>query len=276
MAKKNSDIIDNVVVLRSAYGKVGQKYYIQPSKNPITDEYPEVVRMVDSNDNMIMSDADRNSGKVFIKESAVITVQDGTVFDLKVPHQKAQWEAIQYCPLIAPSRDAEDANGNLLIDGTADWKSSRPRYGVAELYVDRPGLEAQRRVGFKKKVSDAFNFVYNDERGAEGRVLRAKLLGKKMENMPDADVTDFLIQIAEKDPDRITRLYTGDDISLRIMFIDGKDRGIIKYQNKVYSYGDGVVLGATDEAVITFFKEPKNRKLVDLIRKDIYPEYEKD
>jgi len=38
---------------------------------------------------MILSDADRNSGKQFIPENAVITVQDGTTFDLSNDVQKA-------------------------------------------------------------------------------------------------------------------------------------------------------------------------------------------
>ena len=274
MVKKNSDIIDNIVVLRSVNGKVGQKYYIQPSKNPETGDYPDVVRYVDSNDNMIMSDEDRNSGKIFIKESAILIIEDGKTFDLNVPRQKAEWEAIKYCPLIAPDREAQDKNGNYLIDGTMDWNSKRPRYGLAELYVDHPGIESQRRVSFKKKIINACNFIYNDDRGAEGRLLRAKLLGRKMANMPDADVTDFLLQKAEENPDKIINLYTGDDMSLRILFIDAKDKGVIVYKNKIYSYADSVTLGATDESVITFFKNAKNSKVVDLIRKDTYPDYE--
>lgn len=273
MAKKNSDLIDDVVVLRSCYGKVGIKYYIMPSKDPETGDYPECVRYVDSNDNMIMSDADRNSGKIFIKESAVITIEDGTTFDLKNPRQKATWEAIKHCPLIAPSRDAEDTQGNLLIDGTTDWKSSRPRYGTAELYIDRPGLDAQRRVSMRKKITNACNFILDDERGYEGRCLRAKLLGKKMDNMPDADVTDYLLQKAEKNPDKIISLYTGADISLRILFVDALDKHVIVFKDKVYSF-ETTVLGATDEAVITFFKDNKNKKLVDIIRREVYPDYE--
>ena len=272
--KKNSDIVSNVIVLKSAYGKAGQKYYIQPSKNPETGEYSEVVRFVDSNNNMIMSDADRNSGQIFIKESAIIVIEDGTTFDLNTPRQKAEWEAIKYCPLIAPERDAKDKQGNLLIDGVMDLKSRRPRYGVAELYIDRPGKEAQTRVSFKKKVLEAMNFIYDDERGSEGRILRAKLLGRKMSNLPDADVTDYLIQIAEKNPDKIISIYTGDDMSLRLMFIDARDKGVIVYKDKLYLYGD-ITLGATDEAVITYFKNPKNIGSVSLIRNSTYPEYAK-
>ena len=41
----------------------------------------------------------------------------------------------------------------------------------------------------------------------------------------------------------------------------------------MYLYGDNIVLGATDDAVIAWFKDPKNKKIVDLIQKDTFPEY---
>ena len=75
-----------------------------------------------------------------------------------------------------------------------------------------------------------------DQRGADGRLLMAKLLGKNMHNAPDADVEDFLFQIAEKDPDRIISLYTGDDLNLRILFAEARERKVILYKNKVYTY----------------------------------------
>jgi hypothetical protein len=37
-------------------------------------------------------------------------------------------------------------------------------------------------------------------------------------------------------------------------------------------YGDDIILGANDDAVITWMKDPKNRKIVELIKKDTYPE----
>ena len=54
--------------------------------------------------------------------------------------------------------------------------------------------------------------------------------------------------------------------------MDGKDKHIILYKNKVYSYAD-VTLGATDEAVIQWMRSPENAKVLELIRKDVYPEY---
>lgn len=43
----------------------------------------------------------------------------------------------------------------------------------------------------------------NDERGYEGRLLVAKVLGRDMKNQPNADVEDYLLSIAEKTPERI-------------------------------------------------------------------------
>lgn len=272
---KNGDLISDIVVLRSVYGKIG-KYFMNPCKDPETGEYPECVRPVDSKGDMILSDKDRNSGNVFIKENAVIVITDGQTFDMRKPREKATWEAIRHNPMIAPERFAKDRNGNYLIDGTMGYKNTKPRYGIAELYVDRPGLEAQVKVNRIALLRNALNFIYEDERGSEGRLLKARLLGRKMDNFPDADVTEFLIETARKTPEKIIELYTGDDVALRLLFIEAKDKNVIIYKNKLYTYGDNIILGATDDAVLNWMKVPTNQKVLDLIRKDTYPDLYKD
>jgi hypothetical protein len=104
----------------------------------------------------------------------------------------------------------------------------------------------------------------------------AKILGKRMYNMPDADVEDYLIQIAEKDPDKIIKLYTGSDTALRIALVDARDKGVIYVKDKMYWYGDTTLLGGTDEAVITWMRNPKNKKLFELIKRDTYPDLYND
>jgi hypothetical protein len=273
---RNSDIINNVVVLRSVFGKVGMKYYINPAKDPKTQMFPDCVKHVNSQGDLILTDAERNSGKYFVKENEVIIVEDGTTFDLNNEIDKARWESIKNCPLIAPERFAKDKNGDNLIDGTMDVRSKKPRYGVAELYVDRPGLDSTNRVTKKKLVHNAISYILDDDRGYEGHLLRAKLLGKKMENMPASDVEDYLIQIAEKDPQKIISLYTGDDINLRLLFYDAKDKHIIIRKSGVYVYSDSTVLGASDDAVLTWMKSAKNAKTLEMIRRDTYPDLYKE
>ena len=270
MNNENMDPSREIIILRSVWGKVGMKYFIQPSKDPKTGRYPECVRRVDSNGDMILSDADRNSGKYFIKEDETFIIEDGTVFNLEDEYQRNEWEAIKNSPLIAPDRFAKDSKGDSLIDGTLDMSSRRPRYGVAELYVYKPGAVATARVSRKKLIHKAINFILEEEQGLTGLLTKAKLLGKRMDNAASSDVEDFLIKTAEKDPDKIIDLYTGSDTQLRLLLIDAVDNEVIRVKDRVYTY-DTTILGASDKAVISWMKQPKNQRILELIRKDTYP-----
>lgn len=267
---------NDIIILRSVFGKVGQKYFIQPCKNPKTGQYPDFVKRVNSQGDMILTDKERNSGDYFIPETEVFVIEDGKTFNLNDPIEKRQWEAIKHCVFIAPSRDAKDAKGNYMIDGTMGWNNPNPRYGRAELYVYKPEEEATRRISKKDKFRKALNFIYDDERGAEGRLLICRLLGKNMKGVSDADVTDYLTSVAESDPDKIITAYTGSDTSLRLLFIEAKDKHIIYVKNKLYMYSDSIVLGTTDDAVITWMKDPKNKKVLELIKRDVYPDMYQD
>lgn len=281
MAKKETtqaDIIfDNKIILRSVYGKVGMKYFIQPCKDRL-GRYPTCVKKVNSQGDMILSDVEKNEyaskEKIFFPETAVFVITDGQVFDLNNPEQKATWEAIKNCPLIAPELTAKSSDGSYVIHGTTDRKEVKHRrYGTAELYIDRPGVETQRRVSRKKKIIEACNFITGDPQGADGRLLKAKLLGKHMSNMPSADVEDYLLTVAEKDPERIIKLYTGDDNDLRLLLIEAKDKGVVTIKNKMYLYGARPI-GGTEEAVIAWMKNSSNQKVVEMLKHDTFPDME--
>lgn len=272
MTTKSELKASNKIVLRSVNGKVNQKYYMNPCRDPRTGQYPDVVKRVNSQGDMILTDAERNSGKYYIKETQSFIIEDGKTFNLDDPYDAAEWEAIKHCPLIAPDRYAKDAQGNFLIDGTMGWKNIKPRYGVAELYIERPGEEAVQKVNRKRLIHNAVAFILNDPKGSEGRVMMARLLGKHMTNIPDADVEDYLLTVAEKNPKKIIALYSGDDTNLRICLMDALDRHVIRIKDKLYIYSDNIVLGATDDAVITWMKDARNAKVLELIRKDTYPD----
>lgn len=273
-----TDIVfdDKIITLRSVYDKADIKYYIQPCKNKY-GQYPNCIKRVNSQGDMIMSEKERNDYSeglaAFFPENHVFEVVSGKTYNLNDIYDKAEWEAIENCPLIAKSRDERDANGNLIIDGPKSTPNKPTRNGVAELFIDRPGLDTQRRVSHKQLIHKACAFIYDDPRGADGQLNMARILGKDMRNQPTADVIDFLVRVAENDPSKIINLYTGDDISLRLIFIDAKDKRVIYVKNKLYMYGDNIVLGATDDAVIAWMSNPKNIKTLELIKKDTYPDY---
>lgn len=281
MAKKETTqadlIFDNKIILRSVYGKVGMKYFIQPCPDKLGN-YPSCVKNVDSHGDMIMSDKERNDfadGKqVFVKKTDVFVITDGQVFDLTQPKDKAIWDSIKNCPLIAPDLLAKNPDGTYMIHGTTNRKEiNHRRYGNAELYIDRPGLETQRRVSRKKKIMEACNFIINDDQGADGRLLKAKLLGKHMTNMPTADVEDYLLTVAEKNPDKIIKLYTGEDNDLRLLLVEAKDKGVVTIKNKMYLYGARPI-GATEEAAVEWMKSSSNKQFVEMMKRDTFPEME--
>jgi hypothetical protein len=172
--------------------------------------------------------------------------------------------AIKDHDLFAPSRDARDEDGVLLIDGDAK------KYGTAELFVDVPGEESERSVSRKKLIIQAMNLVEQDS--VEGRLTKCKLLGKNMRYAPSSDVEDYLYQIAEKSPARIIDLYTNGDTALRLLLIEAKEKNIIRKKNGVFMYGESV-LGMTDDAVINFFKIASNKTIFEEIKRETFPQF---
>lgn len=267
---------DRIITLRSIYDKADIKYYIMPCKDKY-GQYPSCIKRINSNGDMIMSDKERDAyseGKLaFYPENKLFEVVSGKTYNLDDIYQAAEWEAIKNCPVIAKSRDAKDSNGNYIIDGPISTPNKPSRNGIAELYIDRPGLDTQRRVSQKKLIHKAESYIYDDPQGADGQLKMARILGKDMSNQPNADVLDFLLRIASKNPQKIIDLYNGSDIQLRLLFIDAKERHVIYIKNKLYMYGDNIALGATDDSVIAWMTDPRNKKVVELIQRDTYPDY---
>ena len=258
-----------VITLRSVYGKM-KEYHFQPGRQKNGGRFPWVKPVrYDSmgNAEMILSQDELNSPdrEYFIAEDEDIVVTDGTQFDLSDPLQRNKWLSIADSDLIVPTRDARDKNGNFYIDG------NKARYGMAELYVDVPGEESERVVSKKKKITKAWSYIGADS--PNGRLTKAKILGKAyMKNAPDADVEEWLYQRAEKNPDEMIELYTSGDMALKLLFIDGRERGVIVRQNGMFMYAE-TLLGATEDAVLLFFKTPSNKRILDAIKYEVYPEY---
>ena len=275
---KDGDL-SNIIVLRSVWGKANQNYVLQHQRDKY-GQLPKCVRRVNAQGDMILSEKDKEGSlEGLIPEDEQIVVHDGTVFDLNNERQAAEWEAIKNCFLIAPDRYAKDDKGNYLIDGSTDINSINnfgraSRYGKAELYIERPGMEAKKKLTARKLRLQAQNFIVQDEGGYEGWLRMARVLGRNMSNQPAADVEEFLFSVADKTPEKIIELYTGGDIQLRLLFSTAKEKKVIKKNKNIYYYGNDQqkILGASEEAVIDWMKDSKNAKVLELIRHDTFPE----
>ena len=95
-----------------------------------------------------------------------------------------------------------------------------------------------------------------------------------MSNVADADVTDYLLEVAAKQPKKVLDLKDSEDAAIRLLFLKAKDRKVIYIQDGVYKFGDeGIVLGSSDEAVVTFLNNPKNNEYLKLIQSETNPDY---
>lgn len=262
--------MENLIVIKSVFRKVGQNYTIQPCRNPKTGRYPECVRRISGDGDMILSASDvekLNSGEChFVPEDQFFTLVDGTTFNLNDVVESANWEAIKYCPIIAKDRDERDENNVLVIDGDAR------KYGKCELYVERPGSMSSRKNSYKQKKNIAESYIFNDT--MEDRLAKCRVLGRNMRQRPDADVIDFLLTEADKTPDRIIDLYTGEDFQIRLQISEAVEKNIIIKRSNIYYYNE-IPLGMSDDACLVWFKDPRNRKVTEMIRTEIYPELAK-
>jgi hypothetical protein len=199
----------------------------------------------------------------FIAADQVFEIVDGTTFDLDDVVDKAKWESIEFCNWIAKDRFQRDAEGNLMIDG-----NSR-KYGVADLYVERPGELTKVRMDKKQLVFRASSYIYEDSETE--RIKKCRVLGRNLNNAIPADVLDYLIEIAEKSPKKIIDLYEGEDWKMHLFLLDAIDRGVIRRADGIYKYDDKM-LGGSMEATITFLRDLRFKKLLDSIKRETYPE----
>ena len=259
--------MSNEIILRSAYGKVNQTYFIQPCPNPKTGKLPACVKTVDSNGDMILSEEDvrkMSRGEVhFVAADQVFEIVDGTTFDLDDVIDKAKWESIEFCNWIAKDRFQRDAEGNLMVDGNAR------KYGVADLFVERPGEFTKARMDKKQLVFRASSYIYEDSEAE--RIKKCRVLGRNLNNAIPADVLDYLIETAEKTPKKIIELYEGEDWKMHLFLLDAIDRGVIRRADGIYKYDDKM-LGGSMEATITFLRDLRFKKLLDSIKRETYPE----
>lgn len=217
---------NKIVTLRTVYKL--KEYHFMPTKQPngLNWDFVKPVRIdSDGSSYMVLSEAERNDPRsaYFLPEDLDIVVTEGTTFDLSDPLQYNKWMAIKDNDLIAPTRDSKDADGNFLIDG------DKKRYGIAELYVDIAGEDSERSINRRKLIHEAEEYVFNDSEN--GILTKCRLLGRNMKNAPFTDAKDYLLQEADKHPQKIIDLYTGQDSGIQLMLLDAKEQNIIRKVN---------------------------------------------
>lgn len=265
MAKFEKLEEEGKITIRSVY-KIPEAH-LEPVPDPATNRWPDFVISVEDKGVLNLTEKQRDAqaaGTVkYIGTNEKITIRDGSQFDLDDVNDKAWWDAIKHSKLIARARYEKDEKGNLIVDGNAN------RYGTALFYVEVPGKDAEVKISKRKKINQAESFVLNATLDQLNE--KARLLGQNMRTFSSAEIQEYLINIALKTPDKIIELFTGEDVSMRILILDAIENRVIQFAgNRVYQYAN-TILGSTQEAVLTFLRLPENSKLLGLLKRETYP-----
>ncbi len=240
---ENGTPSDKIIEIKSIY-KNG-KTTVQPVKDPLTGWYKGVERL---------SEDDKRHKKFWAEPHSKYVLKEGVFFDLSREEHKVIWEWVKHQPCLAMSYEE---------------CQMRPE---AEFYVHVRGAEAQKRVGNKKLKAKALELVLRDN--PTNYTLRSKLLGVNMDGEKDLDVVlDFLLDMADKSPERVIKVYEDKLISLRMLIISALEKGVISIDPAgAYRYGQ-VYLGMTEDTAIDWLNNPENKHTVQMLEKEVNPEY---
>jgi hypothetical protein len=247
---ENGTVADKIIEIKAIYKTT--KFTVQPAFDPSQKWWAGVKRL---------SEEQKKDMDYFIVvgETSVdrqhlntkITLRDGLTFDLNNDIDKINWEWVKHCPQIAMS--------------FADAQSSK-----ALFYVHIEGRESEMRTRTVEKRFEAVKLVVED--AATNYVNRALLLGVDMETAQPGVIKDFLLEVAEKTPDKIFRVYRDKAMKVHLLYLKGKKAGIIKvdHRDNVITYAS-TILGISDESAITYLQN--NEDILMLVERDVNPSY---
>jgi len=249
---ENSPITEQLITLRSIYKF--PKVRVQPTRDLKTQRFLGNVKPVDSNGDTILSLEERNSGKFFARVTDSYLLEDGCAFDLSDPMQKTVWDWVKHSPYVV---------------GSLEEAAYTP---TAEFYVYIAEKESKKSISTATIKYKAMQYIM--ESSLDKHYMACRLLDNRMDGVPHAQVLEFLFNIAETTPKRIIDVYTDSAMRTKLFLMDALDKGVITNTNGVFLYKTEV-LGIDEDTVIFYLQEMKNKKMVELIEAETYPEFAK-
>jgi hypothetical protein len=239
---ENGTATDKIIRLKSVY-KTG-KTTVQPVKDKITGWYKGIPRL---------SEEEKRKKVYWAEPNSKFVIKDGTTFDLSDEAQKITWEWVKHCPCIA------------------DTEEECQFTKEAEFFIYLENKSAAESVSRKERRFKAEKYIIEDN--ASNYPTRASLLGVQMDGESPMVIKDFLLTQAEQSPDKILAIYEGYDVSLRLLLLKARKNNIITTDSSgLFLYGN-TAIGMTETSVISWMQDPKNKHLVEMLEKEVNPEY---
>ena len=200
-----------------------------------------------------LSEEDKRKLKYWAEPDSKFVIKDGTTFDLNKELDRVTWEWVKHAPCIVETEEECQFTPG------------------AEFFIYIEGKEAQKSISRREKKFEAMKLILEDN--SMNYPLRAKLLGVNMDGEPLVVIKDYLTEEAEKNPQKILDIYKSHDISVRLLLMKAKEKGIIKIDTGgIYRYGNNV-LGVTENSAISWLQDPGNKHIVSALEQEVNPEY---
>lgn len=219
------------------------KHTVQPAYDPKTNWWAGVPRL---------SEDDKKKLDFWVDKNTKLVLRDGITFNLNDPIEKANWEWVRYCKAVAASVD------DLLNSPEAMF------------YVHIEDREAKQKNMRSHAKFEAQRFVMDDS--IENYLSRCLLLGMDFENESPEVMKEFLLEKALDSPEDIKRIYTSKNLSIHLLYLTAKKKGLIKESRGVMMY-DHHILGVNDEAAIAYLQDPDSNGIAELLERSTKPEY---
>ena len=195
-----------------------------------------------------LSEEDEKKKPWFINKNSNFDIHDRMDIDLSDKLTLAHWQMAKYSPMIAFSeKEARESNAALF-------------------YIHSAEESTRQSVTLKLRVNKVKNLITEDAKS--NLVVRARLLGYDMSADSELDILDFLLTMAETNPEKIEGVYEDAQNSLRMLLAKGISSGIIREDNKFLMYG-AFNVGNDEDTFVRLMSMKQSSDLLEQMRNDI-------
>ena len=238
---ENGTPSDKIILIKSVF-KTG-KTTVQPVADG-SGWYLGVARL---------SEEDKRKLTHWAEPSSKFVIKDGVSFNLNIEAQRITWEWVKHSPCIAQSLEACQHTPG------------------AEFYVYLENEEASKSISRRELKYKAIQHILNDN--SVNYPMRSELLNINMDYASPSVIKDFLLDQAEQKPEKILAIYEGADVSVRLLLIKARKKGVLKVDDSgFYRYGN-VVLGMSEKASVDWLQDRAHKHIIEMIEKETNPEY---
>jgi hypothetical protein len=234
---ENGTTADKVITLKSVF-KAG-KYTVQPAKDPTKNWFHGIPRL---------SEDEKKSLEYWTEPSSQLTLVDNYEFDLNDPIQKANWEWVKHLPCVAWSFEEAQKTPS------------------AQFYVYIAGREARDANKGSDLKYKAVKYIMEDS--PVNYENRALILGNDLSGESPEEIKKILIETAERQPLRIIAAYEAKNLSIKLLYLRAKQKGVIKMQEGMILFGSNV-MGVNEEGCLAFLQSSEHKQILDLLEKEV-------